>query len=142
VFTDAIAPEEAEARRWTMALFHGIHTIFLSWIITGLNIAAIYFQVREIRSRPRNHAFSHVSLAIQAAVFAFVAISWIGRVKFPYEGFSERTWGFLSTWFELVGWAAVDNGIFAIGQAVLLWGLLHQERSGAYRAETEPLLRA
>jgi len=141
VFKDAIAPEAAQTRRWTMALFHGVHTMLLSWFVTGLNVTAIYFQVRETRAQPQNHALSHVGLAFQAALFAFVAASWIGRVRFPYEGF-ERSWGFLSPWYELVGWATVDNFIFAMGQAIVLRTLLRQERRGAYGAQTEPLLRA
>ncbi|CAO2648046.1 Nn.00g089680.m01.CDS01 [Neocucurbitaria sp. VM-36] len=143
VFADAIEPMPWEDRKWPMSLFFGYHSLYLSWIITGFNVAAVCYQAKEMLSRPWDRALSHVGLATQALVFALIAISWIGRVKFPYEehGFP---WGFLSTWYELVGWAAVDNGIFALGQAILLWiGLCRTTSgSGGFHEETEPLLRS
>ncbi|KAH7380164.1 hypothetical protein BKA66DRAFT_571239 [Pyrenochaeta sp. MPI-SDFR-AT-0127] len=144
VFADAIKPGSHEERQWTLALFFGIHSLFLSWIITALNVAAIYYQVRETLSQPQNTALSRVGLATQAIIFGILAISWIGRVRFPFEGFAERFWGLLSTWYELVGWAAVDTGVFALGQAFILWKVSRQAvlGSGAFHGETEPLLHA
>ena len=144
LFTDAIAPARHEDRIWTMAFFFGVHSLLLSWVVTGFNVATIYCQVRQTLSRPRVQALSPVGLAAQAAGFALMAISWIGRVKFPYEGLDGHFWGSLSSWYELVGWAAIDNGIFALGQAILLWVVWHHETwgNGARDEETEPLLRA
>jgi hypothetical protein len=144
VFADAIAHESEEDRRWPMSLFFGIHSMFLSWIITGFNVAAIYYQVKELRSRPQEQALSHLGLAIQSVVFMLLAGSWIGRVEFPYREFGGFPWQALSTWYQLVGWAAVDTAIFAIGQAILLWTVSHHtgSDSGASNSETEPLLRA
>jgi hypothetical protein len=126
-----------------MDIFSGVHSLFLSWIVTGFNILAIYFQVKETRLRLQEQALSRMGLAVQVVVFILLAFSWIGRVEFPYPdgGFP---WTYISTWYELVGWATVDNGIFAMGQAILLWIVSRQEafNSGVVHGETEPLLRA
>jgi hypothetical protein len=126
-----------------MDIFSGVHSLFLSWIVTGFNILAIYFQVKETRLRLQEQALSRMGLAVQVVVFILLAFSWIGRVEFPYPdgGFP---WTYMSTWYELVGWATVDNGIFAMGQAILLCIVSRQEafNSGVVHGETEPLLRA
>ncbi|KAF1841897.1 uncharacterized protein K460DRAFT_358591 [Cucurbitaria berberidis CBS 394.84] len=77
VFADAIVPGTHEDRKWPIAILSGIHYLFLSWIVTGLNAAAFYCQARETLSRPRDQALSHIGLAIQAVTFAFMAFSWI-----------------------------------------------------------------
>jgi hypothetical protein len=142
VFADAINPPDHQSRLWTVALFCGIHSFYISWIITALNGVAIYYQAREIVKFPRNIALSRVGLATQAVIFTIMAISWIGRVSFPYEYFAEGFWGTLTTWYELVGWAAVDTGIFALGQAFLLWRIPHEASvaSGPLQPEEQPLL--
>ncbi|KAF2281487.1 uncharacterized protein EI97DRAFT_410356 [Westerdykella ornata] len=145
LFIDAMDPKTWEDRKWPMALFLGIHSLYLSWIITAFNIAAFYYQAKQILSRPpQDQALAQVRLAIQAFVFAFMAVSWIGRVRFPYEEMGGFPWAQLSTWYELVGWAAVDRGIFALGQAVLLWMVKRRGASGSGNldGETEPLLGA
>jgi hypothetical protein len=144
LFADAVNPGHKEDRRWILALFFGVHSMFLSWIITAFTGIAIYYQSKEIASQPDRTALSRLGLIVQAVVFLIVALSWIGRVRFSYEGFSERFWGMLSTWYELVGWAAVDTGIFAFGEALLLW-ILVQSRSAAGsmpHGEEQPLLHA
>jgi hypothetical protein len=144
VFTDAVEPGTRQDRQWPVALLFGIHSLYLSWIITGFNVAAIYYQAKTSLSRPQDQAVSHAGLAIQAVIFTCIAVSWIGRVEFPYEAYGGFPWGALSTWYELVGWAAVDTGIFALGQAILLWVVSRHAASGsgAFDGETEPLLRA
>jgi hypothetical protein len=143
VLADAIAHEKEVDRRWPMMLFFVVHSMFLSWVITGFNVAAIYFQVKELRSRPQEQGLSHWGLAIQTMVFMLLATSWVGRVQFPYKRFGGFPWQALSDWYQLVGWATVDNAIFAAGQATLLWIVSHHtdSASGALPSETEPLLR-
>ncbi|KAL2010333.1 hypothetical protein VTN00DRAFT_6140 [Thermoascus crustaceus] len=66
------------------------------------------------------------------------------RVRFPYEKIDRITLNILITWYQAVGCAAIDNAIFAIGQAVLLWlAMRHAGRHAdmAPSNETEPLLR-
>lgn len=144
LFADAIKPERQEDRKWTLAIFFGIHSLLFNWIITALTGLAIYYQMKETASQPDHTALSRVGLLIQAVVFLIVALSWIGRVRFPYEAFSERFWGLLPTWYELVGWAVIDTVIFALGQAFLLWKMIQSlnAASGAPRGEGQPLLHA
>jgi hypothetical protein len=131
-------------RRWFGALYYAIHSLFLSWIITGLGVAAVFFQARETVTRPPSQALSRVGLAAQAMVFALVAVSWAMRVRFPWELLDGRqvTFGALVTWYELVGWATVDNVVFALGQGVLLCVVSrHKVKGGeASEGETQPLL--
>ncbi len=144
LLADLIIPSGREDRRWFGALYGGIHSLFIGFIITGLNIAAVYAQIGEMRLGPSEQALSRLGLAVQAVVFALVAWSWILRVEFPYGDIEHFSlWG-LWTWYELVGWVAVDNAIFALGQAVLFWITIRHmgyER-GALSDENTPLLRA
>lgn len=143
VFSDAAFSRQGSDRRMEMAIFFGVHSQFLSWIITSLNILAVYFQIKETRSRPQEQALASLGLALQAVVFAVLAFSWVGRAEFPYPD-GRFHWSYLSAWYQLVGWATVDNGIFAMGQAILLWIIVSQRSRiyGGVQSETEPLLRA
>jgi len=123
-----------------MDIFLGVHSQFLSWIITSFNIVAIYFQKLETRLRPQVLALSDLGLALQAVIFTVVGFSWVGRIKFPYPD-GGLPWAGLSTWYQLVGWATVDNGIFALGQAILLWIVAGHRLDERVYGETEPLLR-
>ena len=82
-----------------------------------------------------------MGLATQAVVFALVALSWTARVRFPaIEGVSLNL---LTAWYQLVGWAAVDNAIFAIIQFMLLSLAKHHQRGAVdtfTRPDEEPLL--
>jgi hypothetical protein len=146
LYLDIINPSYPNDRRWFGAIYSGIHTLFLNWIVTGLGATALLFQVRETLLRLPSEALSHAGLAVQAAVFALIAVSWVMRVKFPWELLDGHkiTFGVLITWYEIVGWAAVDNAIFALIQIVLLWIVSHRssQRIRAAGDESEPLLRA
>lgn len=124
-------------------LLHSVHILFINPVVTILAIAAPIHQARKTLLEPSLGALSTVSLAVQAIVFAVVAVSWVARVVFP--AMPAITPGVVVTWYQLIGWAAVDNGVFAIGQAVI-WFIA--TRKAGWRGEnpssgeTEPLLRA
>lgn len=142
VFSDAVFPRRAPDRGMEMDIFFGVHSQFLSWIITSFNVVAVYLQIKETRLRPQEKALSGLGLAVQAVIFTVVAFSWVGRIKFPHpDGGLPWAWTYLSTWYELVGWATVDNGIFAMGQAILLWIVAGHRLDERVYGETEPLLR-
>lgn len=89
---------------------------------------------------------SKTGLAVQAVVFAFIAIAWIGRLGFPWDKVDEfgPSLGLLTYWYQWVGWVTVDSAIFAVAQGVLFWlASRHQRGVGAdaVGGETEPLLR-
>ena len=144
IFGDTANPPR-KGRRWSGAMWSGIHSLLISWIVTGFGVAALGFQVRKTLSRPSDRALSRLGLVAQATVFALVAVSSVVRVEFPWELLEGHrvNLGLLCSRYELVGWAAIDNAIFALGQAVLLWitsRLARLERKTP-DDETEPLLR-
>ncbi|KAL4770202.1 hypothetical protein BDW60DRAFT_209385 [Aspergillus nidulans var. acristatus] len=123
------------------------HTQFLTYLSTIMAIAAIYPQARMILDHSSlNPSLSVLGLAIQALVFTALAISWFSRVAFslPPEDF-PHWWGYwaLRVWFEWVGWAVVDNGVFAIGQGILFVLAVRRWRGAGVlgtEGEREPLL--
>lgn len=127
--------------RWFSAIFFGVHMMLICPSTTIGGIFALCWQ------RQGAKALNISGLTIQVVVFAFVAFSWILRARFSLEsGAVPRNlcdaWYFFVAWYQLVGWAAVDNAIFAIVQFVLLFLAKYQGGGGAADrlAEEEPLL--
>ncbi|KAK6544753.1 hypothetical protein TWF694_001437 [Orbilia ellipsospora] len=144
---DALANDRNdEYHKWVGAIFHGIHSMFINPSVTILGGAALFVQAREILSRPIGlpTSLSVVGLALQAAVFFLVALAWPGRLVFPWNELGGRvTVGVLLTWYQLVGFVAVDNAVFALVQAILLLVVKRRGHSGistVVSGETEPLL--
>lgn len=138
VVVDAAWPsQDASSREWALALFHGIHTMLINPIVTILILASFFSQRAEILQHPPGTASSSLSLvglAVQAVVFAVLALAWAWRFVFP-GGASIGM-----TWYQLVGFVAVDHIAFALVQAALLAvAVLHRGQSFA-GGETEPLL--
>lgn len=140
-------PPDREDRRWRPALFHGAHSLWLSPLATLLALAAAFFQLRETRRAPGpdHQAPSLAGLAAQAAVFALVAVSWALRVVFPWSevpaGARRVGFGLFVAWYQLVGWAAVDNAVFALVQGVVWWAARRRIRGGGPGVgEREPLI--
>ncbi|CAM1501515.1 Fc.00g034990.m01.CDS01 [Cosmosporella sp. VM-42] len=121
---------------WFGGIIFGAHFLWINPIITFLGVLAPFFQWRKAV------ALSTTGLCAQASIFAFVALSWVVRVEYPVmERVSLRI--FLN-WCRSVGWAAVDNAVFAVSQFVLLCLAKHQKPvdvdSVARPDEEEPLL--
>lgn len=95
--------------------------MFINPIVTVIGFASFFAQAHESRSRSSLGALSIKGLAIQAVVFAVVALYWQLRMRIPEEGWDMSPQRSFITWYQLVGWAAIDNTVFAIVQAVLLW---------------------
>lgn len=122
--------------RWIIAIFFITHTFFINHVITVLAVVALFPQRREILSRLAPCALSTTSLAAQAVIFALVALAWTIRLSLPWS-ISIVSW----YRYLLVGWAAVDNLIFAAVQTVLYWTLRGLEVEGNTSNETTPLVR-
>jgi uncharacterized membrane protein len=75
LFANAIKPGHQEDRKWTLALFFGVHSLFLNWIVTILTGTAVYYQIKELASQPDHTALSRVGLIMQAVVFLILALS-------------------------------------------------------------------
>lgn len=143
VFESTLPPpgksSRSEGREWFSALVFGAHALFVNPVVTALAVAALLPQARETLSRPDRGALSLTSLAVQAVVFALVAISWLFRLTIPASYWHHKPFG----WYQLVGWAPVDNIIFAIVQAIVLWIAIRRGRERnqlALSGESSPLL--
>jgi hypothetical protein len=147
IFIDAATPgtHHDPYRKWAGAFFHGIHSIFISPVVTVLAIAAFFVQARETLSRPDLGALSLTGLVTQAIVFVVVALAWPWRLVFPWDELKGRiSLGVLIFWFQTVGWVVVNNAIFATVQAMLFRLAIHHRRQKAMQldmnTETAPLL--
>lgn len=112
-------------------------------VVTFLAASALYPQSRVILGRQPGESlggFSITGLWLQAVVFAVVALFLVYRVPWTlYEGPGPEEGEF--GWYRMVGWAAVNNAIFAVVQSFLFsmarWWMAIL---GATGSDTEPLL--
>ncbi|KAJ4404935.1 hypothetical protein N0V82_010405 [Gnomoniopsis sp. IMI 355080] len=124
-------------------LFLGGHVLYIVPVVTLLAAVSFYFEASVILLRPPGDAgsLSLIGMLVQALVFGAVAVSWESRVRWPDHppplGGGLVWWG----WYRMIGWAAIDNAIFAAGQAYL-WFLLRRRVTAnvALTGETEPLV--
>ena len=129
-------------RGWFSALFGGYHSFYISPVVTLLGIASLYFQARETLSGTSNGAISLRGLASQAIIFTLVGFTWIFRLTASRDFFKGLTpLRALIEWYQLVGWAAVDNLIFAFVQAVLFCIAWRRRGEEATAEETRRLLQ-
>ncbi|KAI9890438.1 MAG: hypothetical protein M1814_003922 [Vezdaea aestivalis] len=129
--------EPGEYSRWFSAIYSGIAFMFVNPVITLLALVASVPQVRELRSRAEIGALSIPGLAVQAVVFILVGLYWPFRMGIRPQYWRlepGRVWVY---WYQRVGWAAVDNLVFAIVQAVVLWTALRQRGTGFWRGQLD-----
>ncbi|KAE8314478.1 hypothetical protein BDV41DRAFT_563611 [Aspergillus transmontanensis] len=114
---------------WEYSIFLGSHLIFVNPVVTLLAIAALPAQLRELK-RYGHAALSLTGLASQAMIFAMLGLSWVYRARIDYN-LSDvfRTWGSFTSWYQLVGWAAVDHLVFAVVQGILFFVVLGRKRT-------------
>lgn len=124
-------------------LFLGGHILYIVPVNTLLTALSFYFESRLVLPRPPDDAgsLSLIGLLVQALVFGAVAVSWESRVQWPDHppplGGALVWWG----WYRMIGWAAIDNAVFAAGQGYL-WLVIRRilTANAASSGETEPLL--
>ncbi|KAF7587810.1 hypothetical protein BBP40_006691 [Aspergillus hancockii] len=118
---DVVCPgENCAYRGWVVGPLVGQHMIYIHPIVTGVSIVGLLKQAQEIKRHPIS-ALSLAGLVGQALTFTLVALSWVFRIRFPYERIDQITPSVLFHWYQAVGWAAVDNAVFAFMQFILLW---------------------
>ncbi|KAK0114832.1 hypothetical protein ONS96_013315 [Cadophora gregata f. sp. sojae] len=139
--------QDPEEEFWGSVIFSFVHTQLISPLVTVGAMAALYYQWPNAGAA----ALSQDGLAVQAVVFATVALSWTARVRFqpdggdghggtsPDGGLPVKLWLWLKVWYQLVGWAAVDNAVLALVQAALFF-TRRRETSVKSDGEEEPLL--
>jgi uncharacterized membrane protein len=106
------------------ALFLGTLLFMVGPVVQLLGVAAMSAQARESRSRGSAGALSVQGLAVQAVVFLLVGISFAFKLKLPAEELNEHFIVNLRDWYWLVGWATINNVVFALAQGWLAWIVL------------------
>ncbi|RFU80712.1 hypothetical protein TARUN_1481 [Trichoderma arundinaceum] len=146
VVVDAAWPShDADYHKWGLALFHGAHAFFIYPIIVTLILASFFPQRNQILQHPPgtpSSSLSLIGLAVQAVVFALLAMSWIWRLVFPWDEFVDGDPLFygLWTWYQTVGFVPVDHAAFALVQAALLAVAILHQRPWFAGGESESLL--
>jgi hypothetical protein len=127
---------------WFVAIFGGTHALFINPIVTALGIVALFAQAQESLSRTSPGALSIAGLAVQALVFTVVGISWIFRLQVSEDFQLGRMSPIraIVTWYQLVGWAVVDNLVFAFVQAAMWFLVSTRSKPDAKGSERTPLM--
>jgi hypothetical protein len=122
------------------------HAGYVSPFATVLGIASLFTQARILLYHRRAPgALSFTGLFVQATVFTLVGVSWIFRLT--TEGLELGTYTPIQAvwvWYELVGWAVIDNLEFAVVQGTLAFLVFGRKRWSVDAAavdETTPLVR-
>ncbi|KNG81822.1 hypothetical protein ANOM_010266 [Aspergillus nomiae NRRL 13137] len=134
------AGEDAAYRDFGLDIFGGYHFGYIHPAMTLVGIYAWFPQNHELRSRAQLHSLSQTGLAVQAVIFAFVAISWTMRMNLYDSNLPDLPfWATIPEWFIYVWWAAVDNILFALVQTSLYLKIRRHEQFSTDQ-ETQPLL--
>jgi hypothetical protein len=133
--TDACHPGKPDCPKYygdPILLFYGYpHFVWVPIIVTLFTLG-LY---KQARSSSLN--LSLAGLSLQAVIFMLSAASWVFRLPFPWKALIEQPYGpvpmylVIPAWFHMIGFVAVDDAIFALGQgvlAVLLWLALRREK--------------
>ncbi|KAF2671551.1 hypothetical protein BT63DRAFT_452055 [Microthyrium microscopicum] len=110
-------PQKGGSMSFFGAMIAGPHAHIVHPLVTAFASASLAPQLRAIRAGPGPGALSIPSLLLQSVTFTLLALSWMIRLPLP-RGYTFIPWWY---WYALVGWAAVDDAIFAIYQGVLWW---------------------
>jgi hypothetical protein len=138
IFCPPHHPNCPEMERDPIALFQGLHSVILLPFLTTIPLLIGIFK----QARMPLHTQSLTGLKLQAAAFMLSAISWVPRVSVPWDLYLDGGHpiiGIINAWYHMVGFVAVDDALFALGQVFLLWLSLRQIRR-AEEGERQPLL--
>ena len=129
-------------REWYEVLFLGPMLYLVGPMVQILGFAALRAQAREIRSRSSDtaDALSVRGLIAQAVIFLLVGVSFVFRIRVPSEELDEHLIVNLRMWYWTVGWATINNVIFAVAQGVLAWMAWHRKEDGNNISERSALL--
>jgi len=119
------------------------HQIFILPPILLLTLSAGFLQAWKTHSLPDTEALSPKGLALKAAVFAAVGVSWMFRFGYPWD--SNRI-----SWVHFLGWIAILNLTFSFMELGLLDMVARRARERSRIAElnvpqedeTSPLLQS
>lgn len=131
-------------RDMVLNIVRNINARVTNTFFTLMTVVAFFYQARVVPSAGQPNALSSWTLGLQFFTFLLLAISWPFRLILPsnmWELGSKPA--ILLEWYPWVGWACVNNAIFAIGQGIIL--LLYSSRMGrdgtiGFADERQPLL--
>ena len=105
-------------------------------------LAAFAYQIRHGNSESATggkhspKALSTWVLALQVALFLSLALFWPSRLTLP-RNLRHGDWWLLTEWYPQVGWACVNNAVFAAGSILLLYVELGVGSEGSERPPGE-----
>ncbi len=129
----------------TLMIVTWLSAIVLNPVGTILSVTALFSQLGLVIARPDVGSLSTATLAAQGILFIAVGITWNIRLGPADEGGKYKLPS-LFVWYNLVGFAVLDNITFAIVQLVLLFTARHKSAAvataeeAATPDETSPLL--
>jgi uncharacterized protein with PQ loop repeat len=118
-----------EDNGWTSMVFGLVLGFLTDLVAPFVQLAGLLAFLPQARSIYKHHGTGSISvrgLFVQAVVFLLVGISFIFRLKLPAK--SWRNDHPVSQWYEVVGWATINNLIFALAQGLLGWIAVVQKR--------------
>jgi hypothetical protein len=133
VITDAVSdifcpphhPNCLEHERDPIALFQGLHSIILLPFFTTIPLVIGIFR----QARMPLQTQSLTGLKLQTAAFTLSAVSWVPRVSVPWDLYLDGGHPIIliiNAWYRMVGFVAVNDAFFALGQGILLWLSMRQ----------------
>jgi hypothetical protein len=134
VLVDAIAASPGDQiHNWDLAVFGAMHIRVVNPVVNTLGLVGLYIQAGVVKTKPADSGpgtLSMAGLAAQTVVFSILAVSWLGRLPFPWKELEVGTvdWAALKLWFGLVGFVPFDYAVFAVGQSMLLWLAVRNRR--------------
>lgn len=127
-----------DERGWYSALLSGGLVYIAGPFAQSMGLVALWAQARETIVQHEKGSLSIDVLFAQAFVFLLVGISFIFRLRLRAEHWKYCLSNALRSWHWLVGWAKLNNLIYALAQGILRPIALRQNRG--VRAQLEPLL--
>ena len=138
IFCPPHHPNCPEHERDPIALFQGLHAVILLPFLT--TIPLVIGIIKQARMPLQTQSLT--GLKLQTAAFMLSAVSWVPRVSVPWDLYLDGGHPIIliiNAWYHMVGFVAVNDAVFALGQGILLWLSLRQIRL-AGGGERQPLL--
>ena len=102
-------------------IIRNINAAVINPLFTLMAVVAFFHQARVVPSAVHPNALSHWTLRLHFFTFLVFAISWLFRlILLPNMWQLGSKPAILLEWYPWVGWACVNNAIFAIGQGMIL----------------------
>jgi hypothetical protein len=105
-------------------------------------LGAFVYQIRSSGSQlagsgtSSSNALSTRTFALQGIVFLALAVLWPSRLTLP-RNLRHGGWWLLTEWYPQVGWACVNNAVFAAGSILRLYVGLGVGSEGTERLSGE-----